>query len=195
MEPSEGGNQIFIKQEIKEEIVDKEENICEYQEPICQIVIKEESKIFENASKISHNSKIRKSEHCGKDFNCDKCGKYFAHKGNLNKHIMTVHERKKNFKCYQCGKSFGANVTLKKHINIIHKSIEYQKCESCGMEFHNKNEYLIHDHSNRKTPSLSSEALKILEKSIESKCEKCGKYFSSKGNLQTHIKTVHERKM
>ena len=154
MEPLNEENQIFIKQEIKEEFVDEEEKICEFQEPICQIFLNEESKIFEskyenefcyddlvdkNASKTTHNSKIRKSEHCGIDFNCKKCGKYFAHKGNLNKHIMTVHEKIKNYKCYNCGKSFGANISLKKHINIIHKSIEYQKCEICGMEFHNKN--------------------------------------------------------
>ena len=48
MEPSDGGNQIFIKQEIKEEVIDEEENIWENQEPICQISIKEESKNSES---------------------------------------------------------------------------------------------------------------------------------------------------
>ena len=152
MEPSDGGNQIFIKQEIKEEVIDEEENIWGNQEPICQISIKEESKnsesehgnefchyddfVDKNASTISNASEILTK--------CKKCGKYFANKGNLQKHIKTVHERKTNYECNHCGKSFGHPGTQKRHIKNIHKSIKYHKCEICSKEFQNKYKYLNH---------------------------------------------------
>ena len=67
----------FVKVEIKEEVVDKDENICEYQEPICQIAIKDEFKncnselendfcqdnfVDKNPSIISQAQKIHKNE-------------------------------------------------------------------------------------------------------------------------------------
>ena len=54
--------------------------------------------------------KIEKSSHYNdkmKKFNCKACDKSFLHTGDLNRHIINVHEGIKGHKCEICGKTFG----------------------------------------------------------------------------------------
>ena len=59
------------------------------------------AKSFQAQNITSHN----KSVHGGNCYNCKLCGKSFSNAGNLNKHILRVHEGHKDFKCEICAKS------------------------------------------------------------------------------------------
>gem|GEM_PF-4834878 len=54
---------------------------------------------------------------------CATCGKAFKKKGNLNRHIKTVHEKQKPFKCEHCGRTFGQKEHLNKHIKVVHPQV------------------------------------------------------------------------
>ena len=56
-----------------------------------------------------------------KSFDCDFCDKNFSFKGNLNKHIKSVHEGKKPFKCKVCDKCFSVKCNLNSHIESVHE--------------------------------------------------------------------------
>ncbi|XP_063388805.1 zinc finger protein 182-like isoform X2 [Cydia fagiglandana] len=49
----------------------------------------------------------------------DACGKKFATKGDMEKHIRT-HTGEKPFKCKHCKKSFAQRVSLRQHISNLH---------------------------------------------------------------------------
>ena len=51
-----------------------------------------------------------------KPFQCPLCSYAAAYKGNLNSHIMSVHEKRKPFSCpFQCGYTCTLKSTLKRH--------------------------------------------------------------------------------
>ena len=56
-----------------------------------------------------------------KPFKCNVCNASFTEKGSLNKHVSSVHEGKKPFKCSTCNASFEQKGTLKKHLTSMHK--------------------------------------------------------------------------
>ena len=56
---------------------------------------------------IAMNEKI-------KEFNCDRCNKFFSKGYNLKVHIQVVHEKERNFICKICQKGFGILKTLQK---------------------------------------------------------------------------------
>ena len=106
MEPSNEEYQIFIKQEIIQDINEGEKNILEYQEPICQI--SDPLELVKNESIEEHpkqnNVEVRKNElnnptiiNIHKYYKCDFCGKYFTQAGHLKNHVKTVHDRGKYF--------------------------------------------------------------------------------------------------
>eukprot|EP00469_Lotharella_globosa_P009170 CAMPEP_0167779780 /NCGR_PEP_ID=MMETSP0111_2-20121227/4992_1 /TAXON_ID=91324 /ORGANISM="Lotharella globosa, Strain CCCM811" /LENGTH=569 /DNA_ID=CAMNT_0007670219 /DNA_START=63 /DNA_END=1772 /DNA_ORIENTATION=+ len=68
---------------------------------------------------------------------CDQCGKWYAQMGNLNRHIMGIHERKKPFKCTQCPKSFNQMAHLNKHYRV-HTGEKPYACEICHKSFSQK---------------------------------------------------------
>ena len=59
-----------------------------------------------------------------KDHKCESCGKAFAVKGSLAKHIFRLHEGHRDKKCHSCGKSFFFDADLKKHIRSVHEGIK-----------------------------------------------------------------------
>lgn len=42
-----------------------------------------------------------------KDYLCERCGRLFKRKGDVEKHIRVVHEKVKDFICTLCGRPFG----------------------------------------------------------------------------------------
>ena len=71
-----------------------------------------------NSTRYYHNRTI----HEGLDFHCDICGKDFAFKKVLRRHILTVHEGKKDFECNKCGHKFTQKNNLKCHIEEVHEN-------------------------------------------------------------------------
>lgn len=48
-------------------------------------------------------------------------------RGNLTKHIRTVHEKRRPFACGVCGASFGLKSDLKRHDSAVHADKDKDK--------------------------------------------------------------------
>ncbi|CAB4053913.1 unnamed protein product [Lepeophtheirus salmonis] len=64
--------------------------------------------------------------------------KRFGEKGNLTKHVKTVHERRKAFQCVICEKTFGEKGNLQRHVKAVHHGKKDFRCAFCGKEFAEK---------------------------------------------------------
>merc|ERR1712129_232933 len=50
------------------------------------------------------------------EIGCDKCGKKFKKKENLDRHISVIHQDEKNFSCQSCGTEiYGNQLTFMRH--------------------------------------------------------------------------------
>ena len=65
---------------------------------------------------------------------CDICNENFSQRGNLNRHVATVHEEKKQFKCDICNDDFKSKHVMKEHIEKNQKGKENEKfkCDICN---------------------------------------------------------------
>ena len=123
-----------------------------------------------------------KTHNCngGLEFKCEysQCnGKIWKSKGELNKHVSIVHDKKI---CTICGKLIVAHY-LKQHMIATHnmKSEKQDlKCEICKKEF--ARPYLLKKHMNTHT------GIKPY------KCQYCGQSFADSSNKRNHEKSVHE---
>lgn len=68
---------------------------------------------------------------------CDQCAKTFVERGNLNKHISSVHLKERNKVCPEvgCGKSFSFRDGLVRHIAHVHENQRLHKCRLCDKSF------------------------------------------------------------
>ena len=71
----------------------------------------------------------------GKPLKCQKCGKCFSQRSNLNKYFK-IHSEVKQFKCQECGKYF----TRKDHLNLHMRTHGEKpfKCQIVVNVLHNK---------------------------------------------------------
>ena len=114
-----------------------------------------------------------------KPFKCEACDSSFSRKDQLKFHFDSVHLGVKNHTCSECDKAFALKFDLKKHIDRIHLNVKpMKKCDSCDSIFHTN--YALKRH-------IDGIHLKIKNH----KCANCNKAFSSKYNLNMHIKTKH----
>ena len=58
----------------------------------------------------------------------DICDYMFSQKGDMIRHVATVHEKKKPHKCPLCDDCFGVKSSLKVHIRIVHEGIKRTPC-------------------------------------------------------------------
>ena len=84
-----------------------------------------------------------------KDFKCPQCGKDFAEKIILSRHIAFVHEGVRNHMCSECGMKFTTNQTLKKHHQVVHDGIKEYKCDKCMKEYGEKADLRRHIESGK----------------------------------------------
>eukprot|EP00178_Gracilaria_changii_P016888 TRINITY_DN48386_c0_g1_i1.p1 TRINITY_DN48386_c0_g1~~TRINITY_DN48386_c0_g1_i1.p1 ORF type:complete len:655 (-),score=70.70 TRINITY_DN48386_c0_g1_i1:397-2361(-) len=66
---------------------------------------------------------------------CSTCSARFKMRGDLLRHIRTVHEGKKRYQCPRCPKAFGHSGHLNRHIQSVHLQQRRFKCEICGFQF------------------------------------------------------------
>ena len=57
---------------------------------------------------------------------CFTCGRYFAHKRSLNRHIDVEHRRGQHFACRQCGRVYNRKDNLMAHIRDRHPTEHFQ---------------------------------------------------------------------
>jgi len=94
----------------------------------------------------------------------------------------TLYSAENLFPCFICDQVFADDVTLQKHRKTKHIDRSIKKkwaCVECEYSSDRKNDYQRHigTHLNVKTHQ----------------CGFCGRYFTLKGNLVAHIKTVHTK--
>lgn len=112
---------------------------------------------------------------------CDKCGKTFHRKPNLNLH-MKRHLEVKPYECSLCPKSFITRQKLEEHMNG-HSGKKPLKCTLCDKTFSRHSNLIQHrnlHHSN-------------VKKKIKDFVCRCGEVFHSLRKLEWH-KEVHEAK-
>ena len=108
---------------------------------------------------------------------CHICNKSFS-KQNLEKHIKVDHFNVKLPTCEPCGSTFTSDYLLKSHNNNGTKCNGI--CEYCGMIFKN--------HANKLKAHIAK-VHKVKKPPLVTvfPCEKCGKIFNQKVNLQAHL--------
>ncbi|CAH02081.1 Pzf1p [Kluyveromyces lactis] len=109
-----------------------------------------------------------------KPFKCDTCGKEFAKKSHLNRHMFS-HTDDKPFTCSICGKGVTTRQQLKRH-EITHTKSFHCSYEGCNESFY-------------KHPQLRSHILSVHEKKLT--CPHCNKTFQRPYRLKNHIDKHH----
>ena len=95
----------------------------------------EQSKYREDFQETQISGKIISDHVLDTSLKCDKCSSVFKTKGNLKRHIESVHEGKKPFKCNICDSSFSRNTHLNAHIASVHEGKKPFKCNICDASF------------------------------------------------------------
>ena len=66
---------------------------------------------------------------------CMECGRSFKERGNLNKHLLSVHEKQKQHECERCHKRFSFRDGLLRHMNQVHGNQRRHSCTICSQSF------------------------------------------------------------
>ena len=157
------------------------------------------------------------SEHLKeKLFNCTEegCGKAFALRKDLVKHISQVHLKERKYICEEdsCGKKFGNKSNLERHRRGVHLKERFIHCNDCKKNFPRKDQLDAHIktvHQNirphcckeggcSKAFALKKDLVKhvrgvhLKERNYVCEEEGCGKVFCTKFNLERHLKAVHQ---
>jgi KRAB domain-containing zinc finger protein len=106
------------------------------------------------------------------------CSKAYAHKQNLNMHLLTAHiEKGVTFKCDLCPKELANSNQLRVHLNKIHKAEKNVKCTMCEITF------------------ASTQLLAVHQKIHQPKafnCEFCNYSANYENDLSRHLTKAHE---
>lgn len=150
----------------------------------------------------------QKDAHGGGCYGCDLCGKLFSTKRYMSVHILTKHAQLKTYLCDSCGEGFPIQSSLRAH--VVRKHMEPgHDCHLCDMKFVTAislKDHICARHSNErpyqckikgcgKTFSWPSsfKSHKRVHANDKFECLICAKQFSFKGNLQNHMKTIHNQ--
>ncbi|CAH0757579.1 unnamed protein product [Diatraea saccharalis] len=109
---------------------------------------------------------------------CNECGRGFARKHRLVKHLAQHVPKVKDTKCPFCGVPFYNKNYLLKHLRTIHgNKREKYICDVCGFEASNKPGLVVH--------------IRYVHKDMDKQCHLCKKTFKRKCNLTLHFRNTH----
>lgn len=156
-------------------------------------------KIFKRKSDLVVHARTHSGE---RPFACPHCPRRFAQSGTLSEHRRR-HTGETPFACPICPRLFASRSSFWRH-RRVHSGERPYACERCGATFSHastlKHHALVHSaerphschHCGRSTKSLYAMRQHMLtheEKAFV--CECCGKKFSLKSNLKSHVRKMH----
>ena len=116
-----------------------------------------------------------------KPFKCESCDYHCYLKGELQKHVATVHEGKKPFNCESCDDSLNLKGNLSQDIASVHKGKKPFKCKFC-------------DYCCDQKSDLQKHAASVHEGKKPFKCKSCDYCAVQQDVLQQHVALVHGEK-
>lgn len=127
-----------------------------------------------------------KTVHEGKKmYTCPTCNKAFGHSGHLNRHISSVHLQQRRFKCKLCGFPFFQQSHLQSHIKHIHSAKKPFDCKVCGLRV--GSQAALQNHMSKSGCGELGSELPIACTFAE-----CNSIFSSQQELASHNMLVHQ---
>ena len=124
-----------------------------------------------NVTFKTHDSDMKKSR------TCNRCGKKFRKKSELNNHNLKAHDEDKPFKCNICHTTFNSIARKNIHIARVHEGRKPFKCNQCNYCCASNQQLTNHFTS--------------VHEGIRIKCEICDTVFTTKGNLNKHMRNLH----
>ena len=114
-------------------------------------------------------------------YDCESCGKKFRHKGNMQRHVNTIHRKCEEFSCHLCDYKTIHKHFLNNHVKRVHQRVKRFHCDQC--------DYKSYDSANLERHC------KMVHLQIKSRfaCELCDYKTFLAANLNRHVKAVHLR--
>ncbi|XP_044744053.1 zinc finger protein OZF-like [Chrysoperla carnea] len=112
-------------------------------------------------------------------YKCEQCGKIYANRIILGKHINQKHKMidlMKKYLCKVCNKALESDENLKRHMLVVHARYKRKECHICGKTYKSKKGLNVHIQSAHMDvrPHL---------------CQTCNKAFHTKARLQNHMRS------
>ena len=112
-------------------------------------------------------------------YNCNICQSTFKLKGNLSRHIKSVHF-KENYQCNICDYQASQKVHLSQHFKNVHQKSENINCSEC-------NKPIRKDYLKRHMKLFHSGEQTLYN------CKVCTYQSKHQSNVYIHIRNVHQK--
>ncbi|XP_018019174.1 uncharacterized protein LOC108675658 [Hyalella azteca] len=106
---------------------------------------------------------------------CETCGKTVL-KVSLKMHKIKMHSDFKE-QCDRCGEKYATKTDLLRHVNVVHLNILLYACKQCNEKFPTSDALRYHRVKMHEKPAFF--------------CHICNKSYKRVGELNTHVKRVH----
>ena len=134
---------------------------------------------------IKKNSSIQLKVHIEskhkENIPCPHCGIMFSTKDSLGVHLYRFHSDREVQKCTECDYSTKVEAEMRKHFKSRHTDECLETCEFCGEVFKRLKGHLL------RTGCGQTNA----QPKPKIPCPQCDKTFSSKQDMNVHIKRIH----